>query len=126
MIREGFRVLLVDATTKKAKIVLLDGRNEVAGGSGLAALLYRKYGKPELPWDDEEQAIIFAIGPLTGLFPLVSKMVCSFKSNYHEKYTESHAGRRAALSLRFADLDALVITGKASRLSCLSYWCPSR
>jgi aldehyde:ferredoxin oxidoreductase len=120
MIREQFRVLLVDASTKKAKIVLLDGRNELAGGSGLAALLYRKYGKTELPWDDEQQAIIFAIGPLTGLFPLMSKMVCSFISNYHGEYTESHAGGRAALALRFADFDALVLTGKSARLSCLS------
>ncbi len=109
--REEFRVLLVDASTGKGKVVELGGRNEVAGGSGLAALLYQKYGQAELPWDDEAQPVIFAIGPLTGLFPLMSKMVCSFKSNYHGEYTESHAGGRAALSLKFADLDALVIVG---------------
>ena len=120
MIRDEFRVLLVDATAGKGKIVSLDGRNEVAGGSGLAALLYSKYGQPGLPWDDEAQPLIFAIGPLTGYFPLMSKTVCSFKSNYHGEYTESHAGGRAALSLRFADLDALVIVGKAKQLSCLS------
>ncbi len=120
MIREQFRVLLVDATCGKGKIVLLDGRNEVAGGSGLAALLYSKYGQPELSWQDESQPLIFAIGPLTGYFPLMSKMVCSFKSNYHGEYTESHAGGRAALSLQFSDLDALVIVGRAKQLSCLS------
>lgn len=119
MIRQEFRILLVDATTTKGKVVLLDGRNEVAGGSGLAALLYMKYGQPELPWNDESQPLIFAIGPLTGYFPLMSKMVCSFKSNYHGEYTESHAGGRAALALRFSDLDALVIVGKAKKLSCL-------
>lgn len=119
MIREEFRILVVDATAGKGRIVLLDGRNEVAGGSGLAALLYEKYGKPKLPWDDEAQPLIFAIGPLTGYFPLMSKMVCSFKSNYHGEYTESHAGGRAALSLRFSDLDALVIVGKAKQFSCL-------
>jgi len=120
MIREEFRILLVDATIGKGKIVVLDGRNDVAGGSGLAALLYMKYGRPELPWDDVAQPLIFAIGPLTGYFPLMSKMVCSFKSNYHGEYTESHAGGRAALSLRFADLDALVLVGRAKQLSCLS------
>jgi aldehyde:ferredoxin oxidoreductase len=120
MIREEFRVLLVDATTGKGKVILMDGRNEVAGGSGLAALLYEKYGQPPLSWDDAAQPLIFAIGPLTGYFPLMSKMVCSFKSNYHGEYTESHAGGRAALSLRFSDLDALVIVGKAKQLSCLS------
>jgi aldehyde:ferredoxin oxidoreductase len=120
MIRQEFRILLIDTSVGKGKIVLLDGRNEVAGGSGLAALLYAKYGQPGLPWDDEAQPLIFAIGPLTGYFPLMSKMVCSFKSNYHGEYTESHAGGRAALSLRFADLDALVLVGKAKQLSCLS------
>jgi aldehyde:ferredoxin oxidoreductase len=119
MIRLEFRVLLVDATTGRGKIVLLDGRNAVAGGSGLAALLFGKYGHPALPWDDAVQPLIFAIGPLTGYFPLMSKMVCSFKSNYHNEYTESHAGGRAALALRFADLDALVIIGRAKKLSCL-------
>lgn len=120
MIRDEFRVLLVDASRGKGKVVLLDGRDEVAGGSGLAALLYRKYGQPKLAWDDETQPVIFTVGPLTGLFPLMSKMVCSFKSNYHSEYTESHGGGRAALSLKFADLDGLVITGKAKSLCCLS------
>lgn len=120
MIREEFRVLLVDVSTGKGRIEMLDGRNTVAGGSGLAALLYSRYGKPELAWNDEAQPLIFAIGPLTGYFPLMSKMVCSFKSNYHNEYTESHAGGRAALAMRFADLDALVISGRARRLSCLA------
>lgn len=119
MMRLEFRVLHFDATSGKGKIVLLDGRNAVAGGSGLAALLFGKYGSPSLAWDDPSQPLIFAIGPLTGYFPLMSKMVCAFKSNYHNEYTESHAGGRAALSMRFADLDALVITGRAAKLSCL-------
>lgn len=120
MNREEFRILVVDATSSKSKIVLMGGRNEVAGGSGLAALLYEKYGQPTLAADDESQPVIFTVGPLTGLFPLMSKMVCSFKSNYHGEYTESHAGGRAALSLKFADLDGLVIRGRAKRLCCLS------
>jgi aldehyde:ferredoxin oxidoreductase len=50
----------------------------------------------------------------------MSKTVCGFKSPYHDQFAESHAGGRSALSLRFADLDGLVVTGKAKRLSCLS------
>ena len=119
MIRQEFRILLVDLSIGKGKIVLVDGRNSVAGGSGLAALLFREYGHPDRGWDDPAQPLIFAIGPLTGYFPLMSKTVCSFKSNYHREYTESHAGGRSALALRFADLDALVIHGRAKVLSCL-------
>jgi len=119
MIRDHFRVLRVDLSTGRGQIEEIDGRNACAGGSGLAALLFGRLGFPDRTWEDPEQPLIFAIGPLTGYFPLMSKVVCAFKSPYHDQYAESHGGGRAALSLRFADLDALVITGKARRPSCV-------
>ncbi|MDW7774152.1 MAG: aldehyde ferredoxin oxidoreductase N-terminal domain-containing protein [Desulfobulbaceae bacterium] len=119
MIRDHFRVLLVDLSTGQNTITNLDGRNRLAGGSGLAALLFEKYGMPDRPWDDPGQPLIFAIGPLTGYFPLMSKTVCAFKSPYHDQYAESHGGGRSALSLRFADYDALVVRGKAKLPSAL-------
>jgi aldehyde:ferredoxin oxidoreductase len=120
MIRDYFRVLTINLTSGHSTIVEVEGRNEVAGGSGLAALLFNKYGQLGKPWDDPEQPLIFTIGPLTGYFPLMSKTVCAFKSPYHNQYAESHAGGRSALALRFADLDALVITGKAAKPVCIS------
>ncbi len=120
MIRDHFRVLVVNLSSGKGKFIQLDGRNSVVGGSGLAALLYNTYGLPDRPWNVPEQPVIFAIGPLTGYFPLMSKTVCSFKSPYHDQYTESHAGGRSALSLFFANLDALVIIGKSERLCSVS------
>lgn len=119
MIRGDFRVLAVDLASGRGSVVTVEGRDSVAGGSGLAALLFSKYGQTDRPWDDPMQPLIFAIGPLTGYFPLMSKTVCAFKSPYHDQYAESHAGGRSAYSLRFADLDALVVTGKAKRPSCL-------
>ena len=120
MIRENFRILAVDLGTGRGKIVTIDGRNSFVGGSGLAALLFSTYGHPDKPWNYPDQPLIFAIGPLTGYFPLMSKTVCAFKSPYHDQYAESHAGGRSALSLRFADLDALVVTGKAAKPSCIA------
>ena len=120
MIRDAFRVLIVDLTSNKSSVAVLDGREQFVGGSGLAALLYKKYGQPDRPWNDPSQPLIFAIGPLTGYFPLMSKTVCAFKSPYHDQFAESHAGGRSALALRFADLDALIIIGRASSQSCLS------
>jgi len=120
MIRDHFRVLVVDLVTGRGNIVTLDGRDEAAGGSGLAATLFKKYGHADKPWDDPAQPLIFAIGPLTGYFPLMSKTVCAFKSPYHDQYAESHAGGRLALALRFADLDALVVMGRAKGPVCLS------
>ena len=89
------------------------------GGSGLAADLFREYGHVDRDWDDPDQPLIFAIGPLTGYFPLMSKTCCAFRSPYHNQYTESYAGGKSALSLRFADVDALMITGRAERLTAL-------
>lgn len=120
MKREHFRVLVYDLSAAGGQFVELDGRDQVAGGSGLAALLYMKYGHPDKPWHHEEQPLIFAIGPLTGLFPLMSKTVCAFRSSYHNEYTESHGGGRMAMALQFCNLDGLVIVGKARRLSCLT------
>lgn len=120
MIRENFRVLAVDLGTGHGNIVTMDGRDIIAGGSGLAALLFSKYGHPERPWSDPDQPLIFAIGPLTGYFPLMSKTVCAFKSPYHDQYAESHGGGRSALALRFADLDALVVVGKAAKPSLIT------
>jgi aldehyde:ferredoxin oxidoreductase len=120
MVRDFFRVLRVQLESGRGEVVTLEGRNEVAGGSGLAALLFEKYGHADKPWNDPDQPLIFAIGPLTGYFPLMSKTVCSFKSPYHDQYAESHAGGRSALALRFADYDALVITGKAEGLSVVA------
>jgi len=120
MIRQHFRVLVVDLTSRKTHIENLPGREAWLGGSGLAALLFEKHGDPALPWNDPAQPLIFAVGPLTGYFPLMSKTVCSFLSPYHGQYAESHAGGRSALALRFADMDTLVVVGKAARPCVLS------
>lgn len=115
MIRNHFRVLIVDLERGKGTFREWPGREEVLGGSGLAAYLFQEFARPQEPWDAPEQPLIFAIGPLTGYFPLMSKTVCAFKSPYHNQYAESHAGGRSALALRFADLDALVVTGRAPK-----------
>ena len=115
-----FRVLVVDLARAKSRVESIEGRDQVAGGSGLAALLFTRFGRALLSWEHPEQPFILAIGPLTGSFPLMSKTVCSFVSPYHGQYTESHAGGRSALALFFAGYDALVLTGRAKTLSCLS------
>ncbi len=118
--RDHFKILKVDLSAGKAEVIRLEGRNEVAGGSGLAAVVFNRYGYFSRPWNHPEQPLIFAIGPLTGYFPLMSKTVCAFKSPYHDQYTESHAGGRSALSLAFAGIDALIITGRSREPCCLA------
>jgi aldehyde:ferredoxin oxidoreductase len=109
----------VDLAAGRGTVEIVDGRDEVVGGSGLAAVLFKSHGHADRPWSGQDQPLIFAIGPLTGYFPLMSKTVCAFKSPYHDQYAESHAGGRSALALCFADYDAVVIKGKAPHPCCL-------
>jgi aldehyde:ferredoxin oxidoreductase len=116
---ESFRVLVVNITEGKSEPVEFGGRSELLGGSGLAAGLFAEYGIMDAPGDHPDQPLIFAIGSLTGYFPLMSKVVMGFRSPYNGQYAESHAGGRLGLALRFAGYDALVIKGIARTPSCL-------
>ncbi len=62
----------------------------------------------------EENPIIFAVGPLVGLYPLASKTVAMFKSPHTGNLGESHAGGRSAVALRLAGYGALVIRGAST------------
>lgn len=117
--KEAFRVLLVDLSEGKGRPISFGDHAESIGGSGLAADLFSQFGVMDAPPDHPDQPLIFAIGPLTGFFPLMSKAVMGFKSPYTGWYTESHAGGRLALAIRFAGYDALVVRGKAVHPTCL-------
>jgi aldehyde:ferredoxin oxidoreductase len=114
-----FRILVVDLVAGKCEFLRFGDKRELLGGSGLAAALFGQYGRFDVPALDPAQPLVFAIGPLTGCFPMMSKVVCGFKSPYNERYAESHAGGRLGLSMRFAHIDALVVTGRAPTLSAL-------
>jgi aldehyde:ferredoxin oxidoreductase len=83
------------------------------GGTGVATALLAE----ECPQDADpygpENPIIFAVGPLTSLFPLASKTVAMFKSPHTGNLGESHAGGRSAIALRMAGFGAIVIRGKS-------------
>jgi len=61
----------------------------------------------------EENVIVFAVGPLTGKFPLASKTVALFKSPHTGNLGESHAGGRSAIAIASAGYGAIVIKGKS-------------
>ena len=113
------RVLHVDLSSGRSTVIEFDDRARHLGGSGLAAALYEAYGNPAAAHNDPTEPLIFAIGPLTGAFPVMTKVVCGFRSPHTGQWAESHAGGRLGLSLRFSGYDALMITGRASTLSAL-------
>ena len=60
-----------------------------------------------------KNAIVLAVGPLVGHYPLASKTVAMFKSPHTGDLGESHAGGRSAISIRMAGYGAIVIRGKS-------------
>lgn len=113
------KILIIDLETEKSQTEEIDLQEALIGGSGLAAYLYEKYGLINEPATHPNQPLIFAVGPLTGFFPMMSKVVLGFKSPYHEQYAETHAGGRLALCIRLSGYMAYVIKGKAKELTAL-------
>ena len=111
------RILYVDLTTGVTRIdERQDLFQEYLGGTGVAVRLLDELVADEREPLDPSQPIVFAIGPLTTIFPVVTKTAATFRSPLTGEYGESHAGGQFASALRYAGYDALVITGSARRL----------
>lgn len=111
------RILHVDLATGERQVeTRADLLRDCLGGTGVAVRLLGELvnegGAPLAP----AQPVVLAIGPLTTIFPVVTKTVAAFRSPLTGEYGESHAGGHFASSLRYAGYDALVITGRAERL----------
>lgn len=109
------RVLYIDLNRRRFWV---DYRPEVferyIGGAGVAtALLHEECPEGTDPLGPDNP-IIFAVGPLVGLFPMASKTVAMFKSPHTGNLGESHAGGRSAVSIRMAGYGAIVIKGASN------------
>jgi aldehyde:ferredoxin oxidoreductase len=118
MLNQDFiRILHLDLTTGEHRVEdRADLFRDYLGGTGVAMKLLDERVHHDRDALDAEQPIIFAIGPLTTIFPVVTKTAATFRSPLTGEYGESHAGGQFASSLRYAGYDALVITGAAERL----------
>jgi len=81
------------------------------GGAGAAIQLLQEECPEGCDAFGAENPIIFAVGPLTALFPLASKTVAMFKSPHTNNLGESHCGGRNAIAIRMAGYGAIVIKG---------------
>jgi aldehyde:ferredoxin oxidoreductase len=111
------RILHLDLTTGESRVEdRADPYDATLGGTGTAMRLLGEAVHDDRPPLDPAQPVIFAIGPLTTIFPVVTKAVATFRSPLTGEYGESHAGGQFASALRYAGYDVLVITGAAKRL----------
>ncbi|MGB2841176.1 MAG: aldehyde ferredoxin oxidoreductase N-terminal domain-containing protein [Halobacteriota archaeon] len=108
------RVLNIDLTKKDIKI---DERgdlfDEYLGGSGVAIKLLEEECQKGTDPLSASNPIIFAVGPLTALYPSASKTVAMFKSPLTGNLGESHCGGRSAMAIKFAGYGAIVIKGSS-------------
>lgn len=113
MIGEKYiNVLYIDLSNQSYRYEKRGDLVRLIGGSGIAAKLLDENIKPELDPLHPDQSIVFAIGPLNFIMPACTKVVSAFYSPHTNEYGESHAGGRLGMAMRFAGLDAIVITGK--------------
>ncbi len=108
-------ILYIDLTRRTFKIEKRpDLFDKYLGGTGVATRLLQEECPAGCDPLGAENPIIFAVGPLTALFPLASKTVALFKSPLTGNLGESHCGGRSAVSIRMAGYGAIVIKGASS------------
>lgn len=111
------RILNVDLTTGETRVQdRPDLFHDYLGGTGVACRLLGELVHDDKDPLDPSQPVVLAIGPLTTIFPVVTKTVAAFRSPLTGEYGETHAGGHFGSSLRYAGYDVLVLTGAARRL----------
>jgi aldehyde:ferredoxin oxidoreductase len=116
------QLLRVDLTKIKTKVQEYDAdlAKRFVGGRGFAVKLLWDELNPGTDPLSPENMLIFATGPLTGfVLPNSGKMVVASKSPLTGGYGDGNLGTTASPNLRKAGLDAIIITGKASKPSYL-------
>lgn len=117
------RVLLVNLDTGKSAAQPLPERVrlEYLGGRGLGAHFLRSLSVSRcesLAWDDPDLPLVIAAGPLTGTdAPASSRCHVVSRSPLTGAVGDASLGGRLGLELKHAGYDALVVTGRARRLS---------
>ncbi|MCL2320967.1 MAG: aldehyde:ferredoxin oxidoreductase [Oscillospiraceae bacterium] len=121
MIYEKYiRVLNIDLKTHKIRVDNREDLCQYLGGVGVASKLLSENMDPSKDPLDECQPIVFAIGPGSTLFPIITKTVACFISPLTKEYGESYAGGRLALTMFHAGFDAIVIKGRSEKPIYLS------
>ena len=120
MLNEDKRILFIDLNTEKLRIEKRPDLNEYLGGVGIAMKLFEENVHVDLPPLHETQPVVFAVGALTSIFPVMTKTVAVFYSPHTGELGESYAGGRLAFAMMDAGFDAIVISGKSKKPTYIS------
>ncbi|NLU49475.1 MAG: aldehyde:ferredoxin oxidoreductase [Syntrophomonadaceae bacterium] len=111
--REYIRVLHVDLGEQKWKVAEREDLYRYLGGVGVGIRLLDENVFYNLDPLDPAQPIIFCVGPLSSVYPVMTKSVCLFRSPLTGELGESYAGGRLAMAMVYAGYDAIVLTGES-------------
>ena len=113
------KILRVDLSNgKTADISSLDYADRFLGGRGIAAKIYWDEVPPETSFSDEENRLIFALGPMAGIPALGASRWGIFGKSpltTPEKFNYGNLGGRWGAELKFAGYDGMVVQGKSDR-----------
>ena len=99
------KVLYVDLSTQTTEVKSHPDISEYIGGVALGAKLMLDLGNKD--------ALVFSVGPLNGFFPYASKVSVLFKDSGGVQ--DTYLGGALSSRLRYAGLDALVLTGSSKK-----------
>lgn len=103
------KVLVINLTRSEYEIKAFTDINKYIGGISLGKKLYQMF--------QENDPLIFSVGPLNGFFPFVSKTSVVFKDE--GVFKDMYFGGSLSFRLRFSGLDSIVIIGQAKNYTVL-------
>ena len=112
------KLLRVNLTKRKAVVQKYDAKlaRNFLGGRGFAVKILWDELKPGTDALSPANKLIFAVGPLTGFsLPSSGKLVVAAKSPLTGGYGDGNLGSMAAVHLRRAGYDSIVMEGKAEK-----------
>lgn len=113
------KTVYVDLGSESVNTVRTDGNliRKYLGGRGLGVKLLSEHSDANIDPLDPGNPLIFTSGPLSGLAPMASGAVLTSKSPLTGTIFSWNMGGGFGSELKKAEIDALVVTGKANRPS---------
>ena len=118
--KRAIKVLDINLSEEKVETHRREDLAPYIGGIGVASKLFAELVVVQKDPLDPEQPIILANGPMSTIFPVVTKAVSVFRSPLTGEWGESYAGMRLALAMRMTGFQAIVIRGRAQKPLYLS------
>jgi len=111
------KTVCVDLDTESVNVIRTDEKliRKYLGGRGLGVKLLSELADPDIDPLSPVNPLIFTSGPLAGLAPMASGAVLTSKSPLTGTIFSWNAGGGFGRELKKAEIDALIIIGKAER-----------